>query len=67
MREAKWQGVPGGGSARDTTLAGLTNGTAYLFRVLAENAAGAGWPRPEVTATPLGPPANLRRRRGTAR
>ena len=64
MREAKWKGVPGGGSARDTTLAGLDNGTAYLFRVLAENAAGAGGPRAEVTATPLGPPANLRAEAG---
>ena len=32
--------------------------------MLAENAAGAGGPRAEVTATPLGPPANLRAEAG---
>ena len=46
-----WTAVPGGGSARDTTVTGLTNGTGYTFQVRAHNAEGDG-PAAAVTATP---------------
>ena len=49
-----WKVVPGGAAARDTTIGGLTNGTAYIFRVLAENGVGSG-ARAEKTATPKAP------------
>ena len=49
-----WKVVPGGAAARDTTIGGLTNGTAYIFRVLAENGVGSG-ARAEVTVTPEAP------------
>ena len=39
---AGWRAVPGAGSARDTTVTGLTNGTSYAFEVRAHNSAGDG-------------------------
>ena len=52
--QAAWQVVPGGAAARDTTIGGLTNGTAYVFRVLAETALGSGI-RAEEEVTPKAP------------
>ena len=49
----EWSPVPGGGSARDTTVAGLLNGTAYEFAVRAVNGVGAG-ASTSVKATPQG-------------
>ncbi len=37
-----WAPVPGGSTARDTTITGLTNGTPYEFAVRAVNGVGAG-------------------------
>ena len=37
-----WGPVPGGSTARDTTITGLTNGTPYEFAVRAVNGVGAG-------------------------
>ena len=56
--QAAWQVVPGGAAARDTTIGGLTNGTAYVFRVLAETALGSG-ARAEEEATPKAPVCSL--------
>ena len=56
--EAGWHEVPGGAAARDTTIAGLTNDTAYIFQVLAENAVGRSVPA-EVPATPKPPVCSL--------
>ena len=53
-RQSSWSVVPGGAAAQDTTIGGLTNGTAYLFRLLAENGVGNG-ARAEKTATPEAP------------
>ena len=53
-----WTEVPGGWSARDTTLVGLTNETAYVFRVVAENGVGRG-DRAGVEATPQAPACSI--------
>ena len=47
------------GSATSTTFTGLTDGTAYSFRVDAVNAVGAGPWSLGVTATPFGKPATM--------
>ena len=44
-------------AATGHTLANLTGGTAYQFRVAAKNAIGTGPWSASVTATPVGPPA----------
>ena len=61
-----WTAVPGGGSARDTTVTGLTNGTSYTFEVRAHNSAGDGAAaRDSATpATVPGAPTNLATDRG---
>ncbi|MEV6906891.1 fibronectin type III domain-containing protein [Amycolatopsis sp. NPDC051071] len=48
-----------GGSARGTTVSGLTNGTSYVITVVAENSAGtgAGASSKAVTPVPAGRPA----------
>ncbi|MYB76541.1 MAG: hypothetical protein F4X83_05490, partial [Chloroflexi bacterium] len=53
-----WSMVPGGGTARDTTVAGLLNGTQYEFMGRAVNGVGAGAAATAATATatPQGPP-----------
>ena len=56
--QATWHVVPGGAAARDTTIGGLTNDTAYVFRVFAETALGSGI-RAEVEATPKAPVCSL--------
>ena len=57
-RQAEWHEVPGGATARDTTLAELPNSTAYVFQVLAENAVGRGaWA--EAEATPQAPVCSI--------
>ena len=58
QRQATWHVVPKGAAARDTTIGGLTNGTAYVFRVFAETALGSGI-RAEKTATPKAPVCSL--------
>ena len=50
--------MPKGAAARDTTIGGLTNKTAYVFRVFAETALGSGI-RAEVEATPKAPVCSL--------
>ena len=50
--------MPKGAAARDTTIGGLTNDTAYVFRVFAETALGSGI-RAEVEATPKAPVCSL--------
>ncbi len=58
---AGWTAVPGAGSARDTTVTGLTNGTSYAFEVRAHNGAGNG-AASSASATPAtlpGAPTNL--------
>ncbi|MCY3735073.1 MAG: fibronectin type III domain-containing protein [Gemmatimonadaceae bacterium] len=56
-----WTAVPGAGSARDTTVTGLTNGTSYAFEVRGHNGAGHG-AASRASATPAtvpGAPTNL--------
>ena len=58
---AGWAAVPGAGSARDTTVTGLSNGTSYAFEVRAHNGAGDG-AASSASATPAtvpGTPTNL--------
>ena len=50
-----WSAVSGGRSARDSTVTGLLNGTAYEFAVRAVNGVGAGASASQ-SATPQGPP-----------
>ncbi len=47
--------APGETNSDGTDVGGLTNGTAYTFRVRAVNAAGEGNPSQEVSATPVRP------------
>ena len=55
-----WSTVPGLGAARDTTIAGLTNGTSYTFEVRAHNRVGAGAAASAEVAPAGGPgPATL--------
>ena len=56
--EAEWDVVPGGAAAQDTTIKELTNGTAYVFQVVAENAVGRGVPA-EKEATPKAPRCSI--------
>ena len=63
---AGWTAVPGAGSARDTTVTGLTNGTSYAFEVRAHNGAGNG-AASSASATPAtlpGAPTSLATSRG---
>ena len=61
-----WTAVPGGGSARDTTVTGLTNGTSYAFEVRAHNSAGDGAASSDsaTPATVPGAPTGLATSRG---
>ncbi|MDE2741119.1 MAG: fibronectin type III domain-containing protein, partial [Gemmatimonadota bacterium] len=54
---SSWSVVSGGSTARDTTIAGLTNGVTYQFEVQAVNSGGTvvGASHP-ATATPAGLP-----------
>ena len=50
-----WEDIPGSGAATTShTVTGLTNGTAYRFKIRAVNGAGAGEASEEVAATPTG-------------
>ena len=51
-----WIPVGGGGSVRQVTVASLTGGTTYSFRVRAVNSQGAGEVSPEVDVTPYNGP-----------
>ena len=61
-----WTAVPGAGSARDTTVTGLTNGTSYAFEVRAHNSAGDGAASSDsaTPATVPGAPTSLATSRG---
>jgi hypothetical protein len=51
-------GLTGSGSASPVTVAGLTNGTAYTFTVVATNVKGDSVPSaPSANVTPTAPPA----------
>ena len=53
-----WTGIPGGGPTTTAhTVTGLENGTAYTFRLRAQNASGNGAESDEATATPVAVPA----------
>ena len=58
--DGDWTDIPGGAAATTVTITGLTNGTAYNFRVRATNPSGLG-AEATVTAIPGVPsaPANL--------
>lgn len=49
--------VDGVSSATSMTVTGLTNGTAYQFRVISTNRVGDTYPVKTATATPLGRPS----------
>ena len=52
-----WVDVPDSGATTTShTVTGLTNGTAYSFKIRAVNAGGNGPASDEVTATPMAPP-----------
>ena len=51
-----WISVPSSAATTETTVSGLTNGTAYTFEVRAVNAAGEGETSAAVTATPVALP-----------
>ena len=51
-----WRDIPNSTASTTTyTVTGLTNGTAYSFRIRAVNAAGNGAPSDEARATPVHP------------
>ncbi len=50
-----WTDITGGGSATSVTVTGLTNGTAYTFKLRAINVAGFG-PSASATVTPAAVP-----------
>ena len=51
-----WRDIPNStANTTSHTVTGLTNGTAYSFRIRAVNAAGPGDPSDAVTATPVHP------------
>ncbi len=52
-----WSPVLGGGTARDSTVTGLTNGVLYEFAVRAVNSAGGG-PSASQSTIPQAPPQN---------
>ena len=52
-----WSPVLGGGTARDSTVTGLTNGVLYEFAVRAVNSAGGG-PSASQSTMPQAPPQN---------
>ena len=53
-----WMDIPGSGATTTAhTVAGLDNGTAYSFKLRAQNASGNGMESGEATATPAAVPA----------
>ena len=53
--DAGWEDVPGGPTATEVTVSGLTNGVEYVFNVRAVSSAGAG-AQAAVSATPAAVP-----------